>query len=470
MNYFTPTNLPCQLLNIEIRSNTWGFFINNLSYKFKLIFREYFSVCQNYEKVYVSHEKIAARVKCSVRTVGRAVIYFKEVGIMDYIYRHRNTSEYSMNEFFFTQETRKKLSNVFRFFMPFALSMLALGSDVRPLNINVKLESNNKPNTRERINYARVCERQDGYLIFDLDQENKNNYELKKGQFIANGESMLEAKEILKLNGLVDKFPLTMHGIVKLAVYPLEAIDYAESSLQTVLKARDPFQLFQHLCKQYCEQNRIAITWSKYYRFKETFAVDDKEPYMNEEMLRPLRINPTASKKVYGKKEDQKRESLCPKEEAEALKRASEPYTSKMKVSDAKRSGGETDFEFVENCERGIHKRKTVNDPKPLRWNLIPLEQYKKILQEQHPDCQCRDAVKREFGLVEAVDETKTNAKPLAQFMDKIISSRMPDRPQSNYDSEGNRAQPSVDVPIRTEDSPFDYLDESTGELIEDWE
>jgi len=80
MNYFTPTNLPRQALNSQIDSDPRYFFNYKLTRTFKLVFKEYFSACQNHKKNYISQDTIAKRIGCSRETVNHAVQYFKSMG------------------------------------------------------------------------------------------------------------------------------------------------------------------------------------------------------------------------------------------------------------------------------------------------------------------------------------------------------------------------------------------------------
>ncbi len=388
MNNFTPTNLPCQLLNTEIVSNTTGFFLNNLTYTFKLIFKEYFSACQNYKKVYISHAEIARRVGCHRVTVVKAIAYFEEMGMMATIYRHLNTSEYSMNEFFFSTTTRKNLSLVFNFFIPFALSLLAAKPVTTQLNINVELFNKLNQPVRESNNYA-----------YDAREHVNGKFSLV-GLVLQLTEKgiRLKANTYGKLKQLVEKFPMTEHGMIKLSVYPPEAIDYAMNSMNNVFAAKDPFLYFMHLCKYYCDQNKVNVDWSEYHTSRKALNIPIDMPYTNEEDIAPLRVSrPLPKQRTWNKKEPQQWERSKPAPHVET------PTETTTRVFLDK---FDTPFKYAEELERALHAA-VVEDPShkrtlffPPRWNSLSAEEQRLITSRQHTgDCVCGNTQRRQLFL-----------------------------------------------------------------------
>ena len=356
MNYFTPTNLPRQALNSQIDSDPTAFLSNSLTHKEKLVFKEYFSVCQNYEKVYISHETIAARVGCSLSTVKRAVRRFKELGVLDSIYRHMDTCEYSMNEFFFTKETRKKLSSVFRYFVPLALSLLALGSNELQLKLKDKDFINNEVVTVSNDARSQVVNDVELTLFC------KN---LRKKRM--NAETSDKIREIMK------RMPMTTHGMLRLSVYPPKVLHYAMAALDKALANDDPFVYFLRVCDYFCTQNRIQQDHVFYKSSQKALGIAPNTPFTKEDDLAPFRLTP--AKKVAPKLKRPERES----------------YKHPVRLST------ETDYECAFKLAK-INHEQLLKDPRSDFFSLVPntkfnwltLDEQQTILQEVHTsDCPC---------------------------------------------------------------------------------
>ena len=165
--------------------------------------------------------------------------------------------------------------------------------------VNVYLESQFQSSIRERINYAHDARAKDG--TGERDQKRENN-EAKT----ITGRNALEASA--RLTKLRDKFPITTHGMIKLSIFPDEAIDHAEAMLSAVYRAGEPYSYFLKLCKNYCDQNGIEIDWKPYYRLKVALDVANDDPVLDKELLDGMRELHKAepAKKTYNKKESHK--------------------------------------------------------------------------------------------------------------------------------------------------------------------
>ena len=82
------------------------------------------------------------------------------------------------------------------------------------------------------------------------------------------------------INRLMPKFPLTDHGVAKLAPYPAQALDHARLRLSTVYTKQDPFVYFIGICSKYCEENNLIPNYSQYKMVLRGFGISGDDTTM----------------------------------------------------------------------------------------------------------------------------------------------------------------------------------------------
>ena len=122
------------------------------------------SLSNNYNYLYPSQSHMAKLCGFSRKHINEVLQYLRELGLIDYNYRHRNTCQYKVSSWFNNLDVRKLLRKILSslYFLPIASIMASeanLQGDVTPLNIihkEEKLSYGESYNYYLWFNYHRV--------------------------------------------------------------------------------------------------------------------------------------------------------------------------------------------------------------------------------------------------------------------------------------------------------------------------
>lgn len=364
MKYTKLSSPICQQKN-EIIPCLKGFF-QSYSTSTRKIFFKIFLLNKRYQLVYASQSKLGKLTGYSRKTVNEAVGILIRDGLLEAETRHAKTSIYHIPTSLKNKENATLIKNLFHTFMAFSFAFLvskaALADDVTQLKL--KNEVINKSSHTVTVSNAHCLQRDTGYLQ-------------KKRK--------MDDKTCKRLQELIPKFPLTEHGIIKLSIFPTQAIDYAQSKLSIVLQSKDPFSYFLSLCKKFCQEKGIEIDWSAYYRFKETLKISDDQPYMVQSLLESLQLKATKTPQ-----QDMQGSTLSRANAARLRMQREQEKSVPQRVE-------ETPMEFAMNFEKKMHEialrdkdfKFSIFNRNP-KMSALTTQEQEYVLSQVHQDCNCR--------------------------------------------------------------------------------
>lgn len=213
--------------------------------------------------LFPSHKYIADRVGCHPSTVKRAITTFKVFGLMT-VNRWREWSNvYHLPSIFneyFSRKSLIALLNAYKYLSLFLLLSKAR-SDANDLLLNNKGYVYNQT-VNDRESHSTEIE---GNALAQIPQP---KLRLKEKKTMTATERLKKIQELMRMG-----FPLTDHGICKLAAYPPQAVSTAWDRRAIAIKAIDPWAFFMAQCQAYCDVNKITPDWQIYFELKKGFGI-----------------------------------------------------------------------------------------------------------------------------------------------------------------------------------------------------
>lgn len=99
--------------NETILYNPIGYFQENFNKPRKIILNYLLALGNIFKDIYLTQSYIANKTGYSREYINRILSEFRELGLIDYNYRHLTSCEYQISSWFLKRETRKKLSAIF---------------------------------------------------------------------------------------------------------------------------------------------------------------------------------------------------------------------------------------------------------------------------------------------------------------------------------------------------------------------
>jgi len=254
-------------------------------------------------KVFLGRPYLAKYAGCSTRTISRALVALKEIGLISWEPRHLHSHMFSFNPIIGDASFRKQASFLFKalIFMPFALSYFMLASPSAPTkNISICEMANReilrnyiyiitepKPNSGRIRTYERAREADFGSIF---------KKEIDMNEFKRSGSIIPDSVKKCGLH-------LTAIGEADLARYPDEAIKHAIDQLALTSDVTDPFRYVCKIAQNWCKAKGIQPDHTFAGRHFELLRADISSPRLVDTDLsdllktRPKREFP----KAYGK-------------------------------------------------------------------------------------------------------------------------------------------------------------------------
>jgi hypothetical protein len=234
------------------------------------------------KELYFSQVKLAAKLKLGLSTIKRALARFKELGIIQWVFRGvKKTCLYTLSPFFHSKALRDKfvaLVSGFKY-IPMTLLLssnahLYTSGNTRPVasgpqctnveNLNIKslslkevsLEAVRSISIRESLGIpssARAYE----------ENETKRN-EIKKEKDCSMYSPSLSIAAALDVKSI----KLTEYGRLVVGVYPDKAIEAADNETKKMRGMKNPMAFFLSHCKKHCEANGLRLNYNRLNEFK----------------------------------------------------------------------------------------------------------------------------------------------------------------------------------------------------------
>lgn len=252
--------------------------------------------------IFASQEYFAKKCRCSTRTIRRAIVALVKAGFITARYRHMKTSIFSISPLVKVPE----LTLIFCRYSTMFLGNLYPNSGYRSVgapseakknvlqkNINKDYLSQNTTKSNFEDEQGSVLPKGGAKLSWwERRKASKQREEIAKkasAKRIADMErnhktwsGMEEIPDILEhdLLGLDQLLGLTLHGKVKLSVYPDEALRYAKKQFMSYnFPIRNKFALYKMFAFQYCEHRGINPLWGMYDALVAKYGLSKLSPY-----------------------------------------------------------------------------------------------------------------------------------------------------------------------------------------------
>ncbi len=248
----------------ELLDNPLGYLENNLSKGEKVILNHYLGLSNQFDNIYYAQSTIAKKTGYTREYTNKKLKRLRELGLIDYNYKHMKTCDYKISSWFLNPEIREKLKSLF--------------SSLRYLPLIWILASNaiNQTLFTQSINTYNefIQEHENRFDIFHFNNFHKLKSYEKKGDLDLKAFSdavdsafstthNLDIPAPIYLSGLKDIFKLTEYGIKYISCYSLPNIIW---SMERLLAKQDltgnQWTYFNKLLSVYCKENNVEPDWS----------------------------------------------------------------------------------------------------------------------------------------------------------------------------------------------------------------
>ena len=236
----------------------------------------------NKKEVFVSQDYLALKSGLCREQVNRLTSQFEEEGILTKIWRGvKETCIYRVSNYFHNPRNRHRLTKFFAAlaFMPFNWFFLRNGEWVKMPNSQVR---------RTNVTQYKDISSSTNYIssipaIFSSRPDSLHE-RAREARGIT-GSGITIKREIVGENRIMDHQPpirasirelkhldLTIHGQMRLTVFPDRALEYGQKKIQYSIAAKDKFALFWSLCRDYCKENGLELDWKAFDRLKNEYG------------------------------------------------------------------------------------------------------------------------------------------------------------------------------------------------------
>jgi hypothetical protein len=227
-------NIPCQEYAIKFPTQ----FINGFTYVehsvLKIILE---SIARYGNGIIINQTVMASKIGCAVRSVGRAVRKFKDIGLLLVKQQFNKPAYMSLTNYFSFPLVRQALMRIFKTFPMFMINVSMLLSG----NVLFKERVTNPDRT--------------GYLEV-ISIEVPSTKVGKKGPRVGVEVDQFAVRKILSIEEALIKRGERREemDIEKLAGFPVECLDSSIARMRTA-KVKEPFNFFMHLCWKWSKEN-----------------------------------------------------------------------------------------------------------------------------------------------------------------------------------------------------------------------
>lgn len=205
--------------------------------------------------IYPTQERIARNVGASRQYVNKILGELHGLGIIQLHYRHLTSSTYRVSLFFKNTFIRSRLSHLFKVFYVESLSLLTQVIYNNKMNSNKRVKSYNFPSK-----ISNVCQSIGNVLEFIMDN----------ATFKRNSNPFSPY-----LSQIASRMRLTLAGLVRLSVFPDEALLYMfEKYKNAEHRLKGDYGLWLWKCAhEYCRINNIHPDWKFGWNLKEAYSI-----------------------------------------------------------------------------------------------------------------------------------------------------------------------------------------------------
>lgn len=265
-------------LSEKVRNDPTHFF-SQLTAIQQRVLNQFFYLDSRYVDLWVSQEAIARYVGISREHVNRILYHFESLGIISSAYRHLRTSRYRLSNFFYDPKVRSSLVGIFAAFsfMPWNLTIFRNGEWHKRDQIEKITQYKSKSSF---INYLSIPD-QSSYIpepviharaheVVTLCHGSTNKF--KNQDKVVMSDQKTEIRESIRA---LKQLNLTIHGQIRLSVFPDRALEYGVKKIQYSVAAKDKFGLLFSICRDYCKDNLIPLDWKAFDKLKEEYGYPD---------------------------------------------------------------------------------------------------------------------------------------------------------------------------------------------------
>lgn len=250
------------------------------------IFEQLLKYQADYTEIYASHIGMAKKVGCSVSTIKRALNRFRELDLLQWLWRGvKKTCIYSLNSNLGHESIRSKFKSVFKAFAFIPMVLL--------LSRNAALFGN-EPQCSKEEKYLYALSLSNGSresLSCKKDvQPDANRFPLAIEFFKkTTGERMEEYKQAIER---IKSLKFTPWGKQKLVAYPVGAISFADDALfYSKGTISNPVGFFMSQCEKYCTDKGLEPNWAKVIEIRKRKPEVDQLPLVVENVAQTASAN-----------------------------------------------------------------------------------------------------------------------------------------------------------------------------------
>ena len=241
--------------NEQLLDNPVIYLNENLTKAEKAVLNHYLALSNTFQDIYFAQSTIGKKTGYSRKSINKILKRLRELGLLDYNYKHMNTCDYKVSSWFNNKEIRDKLKVLFS-----SLHYLPLIWIIASQASTQHLFSQYKYIYKENISY-----KENRHEIFEFNNFHKINFEQKRENLDMSAfeqaidsvlnESHNTPKHISSLQPILK---LTDYGTRYLECFPLEALQFAAT--RTLVKREltgNPWSYFNKLLQIYCQERNF---------------------------------------------------------------------------------------------------------------------------------------------------------------------------------------------------------------------
>lgn len=318
---------------------------------------------------------LAGKLGVTREWVGKVIKKLCELGYLQKYYRHLKTSIYELNEQLKQQSVISMLARKLRMMALFSIELL----------LSNRTSNSSLPDEFTQSNITKV-----NNYIFKQQQQAQLTHSCahvrtREGNALASNlsvvkkekEKIMFADSLSYLRDLSNKFPLTEHGLINLAVFPKQALEYAVVSGGINPKAYDPYKYFISSCLRYCKSNNIEVSYQRYHQVREQLKIAETDAYLDLDALKKIYEEQTTKKTHKGESPSEYNKER-ERHEAHARK-ADEELTARIRKELREKNGYD---------EKGCPRRETMERYTIPYLGFTPSWAVKQLFEQgKLPDC-----------------------------------------------------------------------------------
>ncbi len=213
------------------------------------------------KSIFIRQDTLARKLGCCREIINKWIKKFDEWGILNKVYRHMTSCLYIINPIFYNKSIREELRLLIKPFFFLSVALLSsLGLSTSQIekdsyifrNKDIQAETSHNELLRSNISTTYLSTSLPKLRNIKGDTSPNNT----SGRGRIDKDTSLRRETVLEGMKPVKRLKLTRAGEIKLAMYPPEAIEYANKEYFSYKgKVGDHFKFYSTLCRKWCDEN-----------------------------------------------------------------------------------------------------------------------------------------------------------------------------------------------------------------------